>query len=357
MTTLAEWLKKQPLLRRRRPERRIAPGLAAYHSTGSVPKQAGIRDISSTGIYLVTKDRWSQDEVVSLWLQRPGPPERSPEHRFSVKARAVRWDNNGVGLSFVLPNGIDVRLWESETGIAKDPIAPEDILRKFRSAAAFAFLSRISPAATEEVTQFLRKGKSDFRLLSAVEIALRAEAQLARTADGEKMRAHPDLVVRILEDGSWAEVDWFQQFWGCLLATSCTVDGSDTSNLRLVQVLSQLTPLHARILAIVCSKAAESRWVPESADFRQPSCSVQEIIHRTDTREHVRIDMDLGHLSNHNLITKAERSSRLSTVEIAYVTPTRPGLELYARCQGYRGPIEGFYAPASVAAYVLARGK
>jgi hypothetical protein len=84
---------------------------------------------------------------------------------------------------------------------------------------------------------------------------------------------------------------------------------------------------------------------------------VQEIIHRTDTREHVRIDMDLGHLSNHNLITKAERSSRLSTVEIAYVTPTRPGLELYARCQGYRGPIEGFYAPASVAAYVLARGK
>ena len=354
MTTLAEWLKKQPLLRRRRPERRTAPGLTAYHSTGSVPKQAGVRNISSTGVYLVTKDRWSPDEVVSLWLQRHGPPEKSPERRFSVKARAVRWDENGVGLSFVLPTGINVRLWESETGITKDPIEPEEILRKFRRAAAFSFLSRIAPTATEEIAQFLRKGKSDFRLLSAVEIALRAEAQLARTADGERMRAHPSFVMRILEDGSWAEVDWFQQYWGCLLATSCTVDGSDTSNLRFAQVLSQLTPLHARILAIVCSKAAESRWVPENADARQPSCSVQEIIHRTDTREHVRIDMDLGYLSNHNLIRKAEKSSRLSAVEIAYITPTRVGLELYARCRGHRGTIEAFYAQTSVAAAVLA---
>lgn len=360
MTSLGEWLKKQPLLRRQRPERRTAPGLAAYHSTGSVPKQAGVRDISSTGVYLVTRDRWSPDEVVTLWLQRHGPPEKSSERRFAVKARTVRWDENGVGLSFVLPSGMDVRLWESEKKGVRDPVEPDDILRKFRKARAFAFLSRISPEATEGVAQFLRKGKSDFRLLSAVEIALRAEEMLARLPNAEKMRADPQLVVRILEDGSWAEVDRFQLFWACLLVSSCSVDGGDQSNLHLVHLLSQLTPIHARILGIVCSKAAESAWEferTERTDSRPPGCSVQEIISKTDAREQIRVDMDLGYLANLNLVTKKEKSSRLSTVEVAYVTPTRLGLELYARCRGHRGPIKGFYALNSIASAVLADQK
>ena len=35
------------------------------------------------------------------------------------------------------------------------------------------------------------------------------------------MQADPAVVLRILEDGSWAETDWIQHYWAGVLATSC----------------------------------------------------------------------------------------------------------------------------------------
>jgi hypothetical protein len=355
MTALSKWIKASSYSGPPRPERRTAPGLAAYHWAGSGPRQFDIRDISSTGVYLLTRDRWVPGEVVSLTLQRHGPPEKVSERRFSVQARAVRWGDDGIGFSFVLPTGMDVRLWETDAKSEEDAApGPDDILREFRKAGALSFLSRISPEAAREIAEFMHQGTSDFRILSAVEIALKTEELLAWAPDSSRLLAHPRVVVRIIEDGSWADPDWLQHFWANLLATSCTVMGNDESNLPYVYALSQLTPIHAQILAVVCSKSTEPRtehgWTPS----HPPSCSAQEIITRTDPREHVRIDRDLGHLSNLELIKKSEKSSRLATLEVADITPTRRGLELYARCNGHRGAVESYYAAFSTNLYDLA---
>src|ERR1700687_818514 len=95
---------------RRLAERRISPSLAAYHCRGYMPRQNRVRDISATGAFLVTQDRWEPGETIALSLQRSGPPER--ESSFMIQAKAVRWDDQGVAIAFLLPPGADLRLWQ-----------------------------------------------------------------------------------------------------------------------------------------------------------------------------------------------------------------------------------------------------
>ena len=72
--------------------------------------------------------------MISLTLQRNGPPEGNIERRVAVQARAVRRDQNGVGMSFVFPEGVDLRLWDSHLIAESNQWEPEDVLREFRLA-------------------------------------------------------------------------------------------------------------------------------------------------------------------------------------------------------------------------------
>jgi len=308
---------------------------------------APVKDISSTGVYVETPERWIPGDLVSLSLQKDGPPDPNPDHHFDVKARTVRWGNDGIGLAFVLPSGMKVHLWEETSEFEEDAPDPEDVVREFRIAEAGAFLHCISPDAADRVEQSMRKGLSRQRCSSALAIALKVEELLAFGSLTDKMRVHPDILLRVFEDGSWAEARWLQHFWAGLLATSCTLGDVSLSNLALIDVFSQLTPIHARILAIICDKAAKAMAEPGWAGLHPPSSSIAGIIEMMDTRELVRIDRDLGHLENMELIRKIEMSSRLEAFRDAPVTPTDFGLELYARCNAYRGDVQNFYRPAT----------
>src|SRR3974390_2941219 len=139
LSALGSWLRKQGLSYQNRAERRPSPALAAYHWDGSTPRQSGVRDISSSGAFLVTDHHWQPGETVSLTLQRQGPLVRTPEHHFSLQARAVRRDEHGVGVSFEMPPGADLLLWQSPLKTAQEQTEPEEILHEFRIAAAIAF--------------------------------------------------------------------------------------------------------------------------------------------------------------------------------------------------------------------------
>lgn len=347
MNALNSWFNKPLLPNRNRAERRTSPGLAAYHWTGSDPKQESIRDISSTGVYLLTEERWPPGALVSLTLQRYGPPEKSSERRISVQARAVRWGEDGVGMSFVLPSGMDLRLWESPRKSVVDAPEPEEILHEFRMAGALAFLLRICPSATDEVKQLLREGLSNYRVDSAVEIALKAEKLIAPDPNADKLLAPSKLVMRILEDGSWAEYEWIQQLWAGLLATSCTLEGKDESNLTFVDLFSQLTAIHTRIFAGACTRASKVMARPGWITARTHTCTAEEMIQITGSHDLVRIDRDIEHLCNLGLLAKRVKSSFFSLMDETNITPTNLGLNLYARCSGHRGTPEDFYGVPS----------
>jgi hypothetical protein len=98
------WLKRWWSPDPRKAPRDESPGLAAYYWTGAAPKAHNIKDISSTGLYLVTEERWYPGTLVLMTLQDTECDNAGAEASISVHSRAVRWGSDGVGLQFVLQN-------------------------------------------------------------------------------------------------------------------------------------------------------------------------------------------------------------------------------------------------------------
>jgi hypothetical protein len=95
---LERWWSPDP----RKAPREQAPGLAAYYWTGGAPAAHQIKDISSTGLYVVTEERWYPGTLVLMTLQNTAFGDEVEERTICVHSRAIRWGKDGVGLQFVL---------------------------------------------------------------------------------------------------------------------------------------------------------------------------------------------------------------------------------------------------------------
>jgi PilZ domain len=354
MTEPKNWLEKFLKPDSRKTERRSVHQFAAYRWNGSTLKQDAVRDISSTGVYILTKERWQRGMLVWLTLQKEGRLEKSLERRIGVQAKVVRWGEDGVGLEFVLPNDPESRQWECLRESLIEESKPDDLLDLVRMEDAFAFLSRICPGGAEEIGQLVRGRLSNLKVANAVEIVLKAESLLAFEPASQRLRADTRLVVRILENGSCTDEDWLKHFWGGILATSCSVDGKDELNLVFVELLSQLTTFPVRILTVVCTRA--TKFLSESGlIFARPlACNLEEIANTTASRG-LRIEHDLELLSDLGLIEKGDSNSpSLLPSGETDITPSALGLELFARCNGHKGSMREFYALASRDTLILA---
>lgn len=87
---------------RRRADRQSLPGLIAYFFTGGAPEPRRIRNISVTGFYLQTEDRWMPGTVVRMTLQKLGSKGDDPSDTITVNSRIVRWGPDGEGFEFIL---------------------------------------------------------------------------------------------------------------------------------------------------------------------------------------------------------------------------------------------------------------
>jgi len=95
---LERWWSPDP----RKAPREQAPGLAAYYWTGGPPEAHPIKDLSSTGLYCITEERWYPGTLVLMTLQITDLGPEVAERTICVHSRAVRWGKDGVGLQFVL---------------------------------------------------------------------------------------------------------------------------------------------------------------------------------------------------------------------------------------------------------------
>ena len=338
-----------PFVYRPRAERRESPALAAFQWNGPTPWQTPVANISCSGAYLLTKEPWNIGEIHSLTLQRSGALESSSSRRVTVQAKVIRRDSEGAAVQFLMPFGSDLRLWQSAIKAEAPQTEPEDVVREFRLAATIAFIHRIAPEGVDRVKLLMRKELSNFRLTSAIEIALHAEELLAIEANGVLLRADPALVLRILEDGSWAETEWIQHYWAGVLATSCTPDMSVEDTLKFVELLSQITTIQARIFSGACVRASKSIRSDGRVTARQLTCSALELVRIADTHDRVHIERDIQHLVELGLIEKNVKWKFFSLLDQAVITPTELALELYARCHGHRLAAEEFYATHSSA--------
>jgi len=342
MKSLRSWFEKafpREESERPRAERRAIPGLEAIHWTGSSPGLDIVRNISATGMYLVTRERWPQGEVNPIRLVYPELSDDSPEHQVTLETKTARWGEDGMGLTFVLPECMDLWLWKTD-GL----IEPADILSEFRLARALAFLRRICPSATQDLKLLFREGLSNLRIANAMGITHRAEAMLAAERDFDRLRAPQSVVMRVIQDGSWAEDNTTQQLWAGVLATACTPMGDDETNLPYMDLLCELATIDGRLFTTACVKS-QKVFASSGAVSAQPLiCSAQDLIQIAGAHDLMKIDRNIFQLANLGLLEPRVKSKYFNFEQEANLTPTALGLELFARCQGHRGAPHDYYA-------------
>jgi hypothetical protein len=77
-------------------------GLAAYFWDGGAPKAHDILNVSETGLYVMTEERWYPGTLIQMTLKKTSSDGKKVEASISLMACVNRWGNDGVGLSFVV---------------------------------------------------------------------------------------------------------------------------------------------------------------------------------------------------------------------------------------------------------------
>jgi hypothetical protein len=333
------WLNlDDPLPDRRAKKRYLMPGLFAHDVAADKEKVHEVRDVSPAGLYLKTPRRWKPGQPISLTLCSEDAKAKTSASSVRVQARTVRSDKDGTVLSFMFPEGVEFEPWNRLHTRRANETDAEYFVRELRLALAFGFLRRICEPATEQISLALHERFSNKRLAGATEIALKAGELLSRYEDAGGLIAHPHVVTRILEEGSWAEDDWVRQMWAGLLATSCTPDGQDTSNTVLIDLLDKMTPIHLKVLAFACRKGEEVAASGESLASFTLYCSGDELVQVAGSNNLARIQQTIGHLAGYGLLVESARPSYVGAMEKikTKTTPTALGLKLHARCNGQR---------------------
>lgn len=95
------WLPPGLTSDRRGAFRKRWPRLVAFDDRGEALTVHGVRDISATGMYLMTEERWPLGSEVRMSLQRTDGFDDQAANPITVQLRVSRWGNDGVGLEFI----------------------------------------------------------------------------------------------------------------------------------------------------------------------------------------------------------------------------------------------------------------
>jgi hypothetical protein len=339
MTTANQWkswIRRLGYPEKPRAERRIPSGFSARLRNQPDSKPLIIRNISSSGLYLMTEERWPIGRLVPLTVQVEGAPEYSSDPQFRVPARVIRHGEDGMGLTFVLPAGLDPNLWDVMLRNTVVLTQPKDIAFTFRMLETILFLCRLCHAEGHEAILLLGGELDDTRTENAMEIVNGAEKLLDAEPDGEKMRAHPQLVVSLLKFGSWAHDDLTKQLWAGLLVSSCSPEGTDESNQVFVDLLVNVTTSQCHIFFDACRTALASMAGAEGRNLSPIVLTPDEMIRLTGMHDISRIATDMAYLFNSGLIERNFDFTSYLPMDNFDITPSGHGLELYRLCKGDR---------------------
>lgn len=107
---MKNWFEELMSRDQRRPQRYAAPRLVVYFWDGGTPTPHCIRDISVTGMYLLTPQRWYPGTLVTMTLQRTDTKETGVLQSIAIQARVVRSAEDGVAFRFAVPRSEESRL-------------------------------------------------------------------------------------------------------------------------------------------------------------------------------------------------------------------------------------------------------
>jgi hypothetical protein len=325
----------------RRDTRVPAPGVDAYYSLDSVERRAPVKNISPTGVYLYTPDRWPSGTTLLLTMKGRRHPQANLEPQVSIPARIVRHDDEGIGMEFVLEN-ISTADWLSLFSKAITLNQENDPIRVFRIAKAFAFLRHVTPFADDEILNGIIQGMSFERTERAIDIVLKAEMLLAIQKGIPALDVPPTLIRQILEDGSRNQDEQMQRYWAGMLASTCLDSPESKARAAFVALLSGLTPIHIRILHAAGLRGIQAGWKPGSSLSKSFYCTMKEIKAITGSASSGEIEFALDYLDGLGLL---EMTIKIPGNDRINLTPTLLGMTFYARCSGLANQLSKLEAP------------
>jgi hypothetical protein len=332
---------------RERGQRWPGTGLAAFYGSDSASRPAIVKDISGSGICLLTEERGHTGDFIVLILRKQGEPEYGSDLQISVRARVIRMTEDGFALAFAPPSGTDAKLFEilvRNITLLTDPDQSAEMFCTFRTV---LFLYRLCGAEAEEAILLLDGQLDTHRTVNLFKIALGAENILALVRDADSMRAHPKLVASILRHGAWAHDERTLQLWKGLFVSSCSMDAPDDSNQILVDLLIQLTPTQVRILIHAFERFLGPLPEAGSSASEFIVLNPNEIVQLTGVYDLARNATDLAYLFNLGLIERVYDFTSYRQSDRFDITPTCLGLELYKHCHGSHEKLESHLVQAA----------
>lgn len=101
MNAMKNWLSGWLTGESRKVTRKPNPPLVAYFWDGGHPVAHAVRDISSTGFYLITDQRWLVGTLIMMTLQKTKNGSVIAECTVVVLSKVIRHGEDGVGFEFV----------------------------------------------------------------------------------------------------------------------------------------------------------------------------------------------------------------------------------------------------------------
>lgn len=323
-----------------RAERWPATGLSALYGIESASKPAGIKNVSASGVYLLTDEHFLANQIVALILRLDGALEANSELQISVQTRAAWQGEDGVALEFVLPPGMNPDLCAALVHDIVSLTDRDQVADVFRHLRTVLFLYRLCESQADEAILLLDGRLDSGRTETLFKIAFAAENLLAAMPDANRIRAHPKLLANILREGSWAPDEVILKLWVGLLASSCSVDAPHDGNQIFVDLLVHFTPTEAKILLHGCERALSSTPGLENSGSAPIVVSTQEMVQVTGVHDISRNATDLAYLFNLGLVENLFDFTSYRDVESFDITPSRLGLELYSHCHGQSQKID-----------------
>ena len=118
-----------PEVNQRRAKRYPTSNLVAYYWTGGAPFSYQVGDISATGVFLLTKERWAPGTLIQMTLQ-PQNGKVSNDNSICVLSEVVRWGENGSGFNCILKDYENPMNYGLQPGDAIDRRTVERFLQR-----------------------------------------------------------------------------------------------------------------------------------------------------------------------------------------------------------------------------------
>ena len=210
------------------------------------------------------------------------------------------------------------------------------------------FLSKICMPAAEEFGLLLQDKVKFWRASNAQKTLIKAEEKLSAQGSYENKKAHPLIAWRIIESSSWAQHDELQEIWAGLLASTCTENGEDDSNLIFINLISQLTETQIRILNYAVENTNIKLHLHDIVTAEELTINIEKLKEISNIDDMNRLDRELDHLSGMDMIGGALTGGGImlgdnSEINRIIITPRTITIQLYVRCQGFIGTAKEYF--------------